>query len=100
MNEEYFMRDIEWKDLEDEEIYQLLFKALNQKGLDQDGSTFFINETFKVLKEGGAFTVHIVNGIMAKKGFCIDVIDESVLELILEVMRRESDYSYKIHNHN
>ena len=100
MIKEHFMRDIEWKDLEDAEIYKLLFDRLNKKCLDQDGSTFFINETFKVLKEVGVFTVHIVNELMGKKGFCTDVIDESVLELILEVMRRELDYSYETHNQN
>ncbi|MCG8470455.1 MAG: hypothetical protein MI742_01190 [Desulfobacterales bacterium] len=78
---------------------QLLW-YLATKGHSRDEINRLIQDVFNVIRDGGNFTIAMINGEMQALGWPPCVVDETSFEMLVSLMEDEMGYSIKAHTVN
>lgn len=77
-----------------------LLWRLAAKGYPSDEINRMVKDVFDVIREGGSFTVAIINGEMERLGWPPSIIDEVTFEMIVGLLETELGFSVTSHTVN
>ena len=78
-------------------ICDILFGRLSDRGLLSIEIPRLIKDVLNIVRDGGNFTVSLINQELERLGWREQVMDETSFELITFILENEYDYEVKRH---
>jgi hypothetical protein len=79
------------------DICSELFYNLTDKGMEAQDVNKLVRDLFKILGDGGVFTVGFINSKLEEAGWEAKMVDDHIVELVLAILKKEFDYSVNSH---
>ena len=73
---------------------------LASRGHSREEINRLVQDLFNVIRDGGSFTIAMINGEMEARGWPAHVVDEASFEMLAGLMQDEMGYSVTSHTVN
>jgi hypothetical protein len=80
-----------------ENVCKTLFWRFSGLGFEPSAINRLVRDVFDLLRNGGSFTIALVNYELSKRNWPVDVVDEQTFELIIYLLETEFDYTVQTH---
>ena len=80
-----------------DELMTNIYKCLESGGVYKDDAEKYVTKIFSILKDGGEFTVGVIQGELNDSWFDGSLLNTFIFECILEIMKREFKYTVNSH---
>lgn len=79
------------------DLSSTLFMYLSGRGMDPSQVKKLVEDLFKIVRDGGVFTVGHINSELERLGWYDKPVNEEIVELLLAILKKEFKYSVNSH---
>ncbi len=80
------------------DICTTLFYRLTHQGFSPLEVNRIVKDTYNILKNGGNFTITLINSELTRLGWPHYLLDDFSFELIIALLEKEFDFTIRVHS--